>query len=210
MIGASSLRKGIEYVRDRLGIDLPPGGQHHKMGTHNRVMRIGNAVFLEVIAIDPNLPAPSHPRWFGLDDPFIMSRLLEKPRILTWVVNSSNISTLPREILVNFGNITSMNRDDLDWLITIRPDGSLPLAGLLPTIIQWNVEVHPVRNMAESGCSIKKILIYHRCPKWVRENLEAIRAEHLVEICPLSGWDNHRLEIYLETPRGVRVISSEI
>ena len=35
-IGCASLAQGIAYVRERLGVEVPAGGQHPRMGTHNR------------------------------------------------------------------------------------------------------------------------------------------------------------------------------
>ncbi|WP_393939598.1 VOC family protein [Piscinibacter sakaiensis] len=43
------------------------GGAHPHMGTHNRLLRLGDHCYLEVIAIDPAAPPPARARWFGLD-----------------------------------------------------------------------------------------------------------------------------------------------
>jgi hypothetical protein len=37
------------------------------MGTHNRLLKLGEGFYLELIAIDPQAPPPGRPRWFGLD-----------------------------------------------------------------------------------------------------------------------------------------------
>jgi len=71
VIGADNLEQGISFVRERLGIDIPYGGVHPQMGTHNHLVQLGNDIFLEVIAINPDMEPPNAPRWFGLDDPFI-------------------------------------------------------------------------------------------------------------------------------------------
>ena len=68
-IVAPTIEIGLDYVRDRIGIEVPPGGRHPKMGTHNRLMRLGQDEFLEIITIDPAAQAPAHPRWFRLDTP---------------------------------------------------------------------------------------------------------------------------------------------
>ena len=65
---APSLAAGIAYVHDVLGVEPPKGGAHPQMGTHNHLLRLGEDVFLEVIAVDPDAPQPAHRRWFGLDD----------------------------------------------------------------------------------------------------------------------------------------------
>ena len=61
----------VDYIEEKLGVVMPYGGQHPKMGTHNHLIQLGNGTFLEVIAIKPELPSPQRPRWFGLDDPLV-------------------------------------------------------------------------------------------------------------------------------------------
>src|SRR6185312_3978330 len=82
-VAALSLDEGVAHVRRALGVEIPPGGAHPIMGTHNHLMQLGNSVFLEVIAPDPGV-TPQRPRWFGLDDPDMHRRLACSPRLLTW------------------------------------------------------------------------------------------------------------------------------
>jgi Glyoxalase-like domain len=55
------------------------------MGTHNRVIAISSESFpdcyVEVIAIDPDAPAPGRRRWFGLDHPEVREAVRES---LVW------------------------------------------------------------------------------------------------------------------------------
>jgi len=39
VIGAADLTQGIDYVKECLGVDMPYGGEHEKMGTHNHLMQ---------------------------------------------------------------------------------------------------------------------------------------------------------------------------
>jgi hypothetical protein len=55
------------------------------MGTHNRLLKLGAGRFLEVIAIDPEAPAPGRRRWFDLDAPFMRQRLARGPDLIHWV-----------------------------------------------------------------------------------------------------------------------------
>jgi len=96
VIGATDLTRGIDYVRECLGIDMPYGGVHGKMGTHNHLVRLGGDVFLEVIAVNPDIELPESPRWYGLDDPYIRRQIEAQPTLLTWVVNTKNIEKLLR------------------------------------------------------------------------------------------------------------------
>jgi len=62
VIAAADLASGSDYVAGILGIAPQGGGAHPRMGTHNRVLGMADGIYLEVIAIDPDAPAPSRPR----------------------------------------------------------------------------------------------------------------------------------------------------
>ena len=64
---ATSVEAGSNFVRDALGVEPGPGRKHLSMGTLNRLLALGEKVYLEVIAPDPDAQPTSRPRWFGLD-----------------------------------------------------------------------------------------------------------------------------------------------
>jgi Glyoxalase-like domain len=68
-----------------LGVQLSPGGRHLRMGTHNRLLRLGPTSYLELLAIDPQGTTPAHPRWFELDEPAMKARLASGPRLVHWI-----------------------------------------------------------------------------------------------------------------------------
>ena len=74
-IASTSLEAGARDVERALGVSLLEGGKHPRMGTHNRLLRLGDQVYLELIAIDPVGSPPGRPRWFGLDAPATRSQL---------------------------------------------------------------------------------------------------------------------------------------
>ena len=47
------------------------------MGTHNALIKLGPALYLEIIAIDPDGTAPPRPRWFELDTPAMQAALAD-------------------------------------------------------------------------------------------------------------------------------------
>ncbi len=65
---APNLAAGRDHVQELLGVSPEEGGAHPTMGTHNLLLRLGDSLFLEVLAIDPDAPSPPRPRWFGLDN----------------------------------------------------------------------------------------------------------------------------------------------
>ena len=90
-IGATSLDQGVDALKDVLGVEVPRGGKHDAMSTHNCVMQSGNESFFELISIDPDAPDPGRVRWFTLDDPETQARLKERPRALCWVVGTDDL-----------------------------------------------------------------------------------------------------------------------
>src|SRR5450631_2973667 len=87
VIGAHTLEAGRNYVYQTLGVFPEPGGVHPKMGTHNCLLKLGNSIYLEVIATNNDVVQPERPRWFELDE-FHPNRT---PRLLTWVVRTNCI-----------------------------------------------------------------------------------------------------------------------
>src|SRR4051812_12900340 len=45
-VTAPTLAQGAAFVRDALGAELQPGGEHPRMGTHNLLLRLGDTLFL--------------------------------------------------------------------------------------------------------------------------------------------------------------------
>ena len=53
-IAALSLGEGVAFASAALGVSIPPGGAHVQMATHNHLVRLGDGLFLEIIAPDPS------------------------------------------------------------------------------------------------------------------------------------------------------------
>ena len=186
VIAASTLQQGVEYIRETLAVSIPKGGFHQTMGTHNHLMQLGNQAYLEVIAIDPDASAPDYPRWFALDQALMREALLEKPRLITWVMNCPDISGLCQSVDFEIGTPTALTRDDLSWEIALPHDGRLLAGGLLPYCIQWHSSPHPSNHMSNLGCTLKSLELHHNRPQWLKKRLQQLGADHLVQICPLD------------------------
>src|ERR1043165_9154818 len=67
-VTAPDLDRGAAYVSDILGVAPAGGGEHALMATHNRLLRLGDDVYLEVIAPNPAMARTARRRWFELDE----------------------------------------------------------------------------------------------------------------------------------------------
>jgi len=202
VVAAATLGQGVEYLRDLLGVEVPAGGVHATMGTHNRVMQLGGDAYLEIIAINPDGTVPPRPRWFGLDAALLRAALAERPRLVTWVMNTPNLAALAASADFAVGTPAAFSRDDLSWDIALTDDGRLLADGLLPYCIQWHNSPHPSRKMADLGCRLQKLILHHNRPDWLAARLESLDATQLVEIDPLTDSESPRLTAVIDTPRG--------
>jgi len=194
VVTAASLEEGVEYVRRELGVTPQSGGEHVRMGTHNCLLRLGDKLYLEVIAPDPGAPPPGRPRWFQLDEP----ESVRAPRLATWVARCDYIHALAPASL---GKIETMSRGSFRWLITTPEDGKLPLQGIAPTLIQWLSESHPADTLQDLGCSLVGFEGFHPRPESVTGVLESIGFEGAF---PVSMGDAPRLAAQIGTPGGPR------
>jgi len=196
VIVAPSLAEGSDYVQRALGVAPRPGGEHARMGTHNRLLKLGERMFLEVIAVNPNAAAPGRPRWFGLDRP------LTECRLATWVVRTDDVRAALKASRLPLGKIEPMTRGRFEWEITVTEDGGPPLDGIAPTIIQWR-DAHPMDGVRYSGCLLVRVEAFHPRSAEVRAALDAMRFEGPFSISP---GDRPRLIAHIRTPAGPRIL----
>ena len=159
VIAADSLEQGSAWCERTLGAKPVAGGRHALMGTHNLLLQLSSTaferVYLEIIAIDPDAPAPGRPRWFGLDE-----RPAGEPTLVQ-IVARSRMLDMHRFGLVHKGvdpgHPVALSRGDLRWQMLLRPDGQMP-AGL-PMLIQWG-EHHPADTLPASGCALTGVTLH--------------------------------------------------
>ena len=94
VFGSSTLEEGTEFVENILQAKLSDIGYHKDMGTHNRVIRISERVYLEVIAIDPKISNLNKRKWFNLDNSSLQSKLKKSPQIIGYVIENNDVSIL--------------------------------------------------------------------------------------------------------------------
>ena len=201
-IGAATLEQGVAAMSEKLGVEVPKGGKHDAMSTHNCVMQSGNESFFELIAIDPDAPDPGRTRWFTLDDPETQRRLAERPRALCWVVNTDDLDAVVAASPVDLGEIVHFQRGERTWRLTVPKDGALPENGLLPAFIEWSPGPHPSTGQQDLGVTLSKIKLSHPDRDWLNGVLNKLEIEHLVEV----ETGELALEFELKTPNGTVII----
>lgn len=157
---APSLDIGSRFVHRALGIEPCPGRTHPSMGTHNRLLALGESVYLEVISPDPDASPISRPRWFGLDQisPTAM------PRLAAWVASTDDITSAA---IPELGAVETMSRANHTWQMTLTKDGSVPLSGAAPSLIQRPSGVHPASALPDAGLRFRRLRIRHPAPAQV-------------------------------------------
>ncbi len=181
VVGTKDLDAGERWLEDMLGVPAQSGGEHDFMGTHNRLWSLGPGSYLELVAVNPNAPAPSRPRWFGLDDPDIQDSLASGPRLLNWAVRVDDLEAVVKNCSVNLGTIHAASRGDFKWQVAIREDGALIHQGHVPLVIQWQSET-PASKMTDQGLSLVRMKAHRSEKTGVIKALENIGAESFIKI----------------------------
>lgn len=153
-ISATTLAEGVEAIESALGLPLAGGGQHALMATHNRLLGLGD-IYLEVIAPDPSLPAPPHPRWFDLD------AFTGPPRLTNWVAACTDLAAEIAISPAGIGTPATLERGDFRWDMAIPANGILPYDGAFPALIHWHGTLHPTHRLPESQARLIRLEITH-------------------------------------------------
>ena len=212
VVAAATLDQGVAWCEATLGVTPGPGGRHALFGTHNRLLKIATAawpaVYLEIIAIDPEAPPPARPRWFGLDETALQAQLAAGPR-LVHVVARSTMLDMHRWGLITVGcrpgNPVSASRETaqglLSWQILVPEDGRPDAGGALPTLIQWAGE-HPTTHMSDSGVALQSLSL-RGVPERARTVLRLKGVDFAVDAGPA-------LRARLVTPLGEVVLEAPV
>jgi hypothetical protein len=157
---APSLEAGSAYVEAALGVPPGAGRAHPGMATHNLLLPLGSGVYLEVISPDPEAAPVGRARWFGLDHVLPGSTA----RLAAWVASTDDIASTA---VPELGEVETMRRETHTWKMTVRADGSVPLDGAAPLLIQRSSSVHPAAALPHSGLQLQRLRIRHPTPAQV-------------------------------------------
>lgn len=173
------------------------------MGTHNSLLRLGDRVYLELIAIDPDGIKPDRPRWFDLDRPAMRASLEQGPRLIHWAARCDDIERARSASPVDHGLAYPMARGSYSWRITIPDDGHLPGAGLVPTLLTWDGSEHPAAALPDDHIELVAIAGAHPEPGTIRAALAELG---LNDVLKITYAVTPRLAAMIRTPRGMATL----
>ncbi len=189
-VACIDLPEASSILSSLIGTDLQQGGQHERYGTYNVLLGLGD-LYLELIAKDPSAAPTGRPAWFALDD------FIGPLRPTNWICRSDDLLQDIAQAPVNPGSVVPLVRGDLHWQITVPNDGSLPLDGAMPTLIQWGKGTrHPTDRLPDSGCRLVDWQVIHPQANMLRAGVRLV--DHRVAF--VTGPAGFSLT--LDTPRG--------
>jgi len=167
---APSLAEGVAHVRACLDLDVPFGQRHAYMGTHNHLLQLGDTIYLEIVALDPDGVAPGRARWFGLDDQRkVRTDWDNGHRLRGWVARTDMIDTVIAGRAHIFGRKILLPAIDPSFDFAIPDDGSLPLAGAAPSIIDRRGKPRSMATIADLGARLRSFTLEHPDPDTISD-----------------------------------------
>ena len=202
---APSLAEGVSHVRTCLDLDVPFGQRHAYMGTHNHLLQLGDTVYLEIVALDPEADGPGRPRWFGLDDQNkVRSDWEEGRRLRGWVARTDAIEIIIAGHGGIFGEKVPLPAVNPSFDFAIPHDGSLPLDGAAPSIIDRRGKPRSMATIADLGARLRSFTLEHPDPAAV----EALYRAMALDRPPAIGrGPSLRYRAQIETPAGPRELT---
>ena len=182
VIGTDNLMSGTNILETKLSTKFSLGGEHQIMGTHNKLLKLQSDIYLEIIANNPNVRNPSHPRWYSLDDERTKEKIESSPRPLCWVLKVDNIDNTVKKCGYNPGKILQISRGELTWKITVPSNGLLVDNGVLPSLIEWPSNQHPSKKLTNSKVSINKLSLFHPEPYKIKNTLSNLIESDLIRV----------------------------
>ncbi len=154
------LTRACDHVESELGIRPQFGGHHKTKGTMNALLNLGNACYLELLAVDESNTDITGPRWMGID-------LISEPRITRWSLKSNDLETDQTHIQqfnpalgqISGGKRLTPTGDSLQWHMI------LPLAhpeiDIIPFMTDWaGSSVHPTDKLINE-CLLTEMTFTH-------------------------------------------------
>ncbi len=186
----------VAELEDRFGVEFRPGGRHPAWATRNRILPLGDRLYLEVIGPDHDAPAPERPRILGLDT-------LAAPSLRWWAVRPfllpltcgefETAGYVPGEIIQGRRELEAGG--ELAWQMT-DPHTRL-LDGLLPLVIDWEYDSAHPGDDSTPGVNLSDFRLEHPDHAVLGPVFENLRLQ------PVHAADSPALVARFDTPNGV-------
>ncbi len=199
MYAASDLDALREQFYGLTGVSADRGGVHPGLGTRNALASLGQDVYLELIAPDPEQNVPGS--WGALFGNF------SQAQIFTYVVKCADIE-LCQERLAGLGfktelinaSRTTPSGQVIRWRLLL-PEANR-FANFFPIFIDWLDSKHPAESVV-TGCQLVSFEIGH--PEAVE--LSRIFAALAVDVAVVHA-DRPYFQARIQTPQGLVVLNS--
>ena len=202
---APTLDEGVAHVRDCLNLDIPFGTRHTYMGTHNHRLQLGNRVYLEIVALDPDGITPWRSRWFGLDDQRkVRSDWEDGRRLRGWVASTTDLNAVLSTRMDIFGEEVSLPMDRPEFGFSIPKDGTLPLDGAAPSWIDHRDEPTSMDDIPDLGARLNTFSLAHPDLTAIQKLYRELRIDNALSI---TAGPEVRYIAEIETPTGLRVLT---
>ena len=87
-VAGETLQQATDHVAHSLDVAMQTGGEHAVFHTHNTLSGLGDGLYLEAIAINPDAPDPDRARWFDLD------HFSGAARLTNWICRCDDMDAL--------------------------------------------------------------------------------------------------------------------
>ena len=195
-VAGETLAAAQAHVETALAAPMQTGGEHAVFHTHNTLIGLEDALYLEAIAINPAAPLPTRPRWFDLD------RFAGPPRLTNWICRCDDLDATLAAIPVDAGQPVDLQRGDLRWRMAVPTSGVLPFDNLFPALIEWQTDDTPPGRLAPTGVRLAQLTVSHPDAQALSDLLAPVLDDPRVRF--VQG--DPGLQAHFDTPQGPRML----
>jgi len=194
LLGCSSLEAGIQFIKDKTGIEAIKGGKHPHIGTHNALLSLGEKVYLEIIAPDPEAKS--------LIEAYAFLKEMNAPTLFMWAARTDNMDDLLKRVReagyknsgISPGSRQRTDASVLKWRSLSVETG---INSVVPFFIEWDKSSKHPSIDSPKGCSIESFEIEYPEP----EKLKAVFTQLQIDV-PLKQGIKASLQLKINSPKG--------
>lgn len=196
-VAGETLQQATDHVAHSLDVAMQTGGEHAVFHTHNTLSGLGDGLYLEAIAINPDAPDPDRARWFDLD------HFSGAARLTNWICRCDDLDAALEVLPQGFGRPVYIERGDLRWRMAVPESGVLPYDNCAPALMEWLGDLRPLHRLRPGDSRLKGLEVRH--PKAF--DMAAMLAPHLRDPRVTFTEGHPGLSARFKTPSGYRTLS---